>query len=307
MPLPREKMSTPRGKHVEGKEEVVNRGILMEGSVFGSVTSQSRMPYAIVAASASCELLRIAPENLKQLPDSLVQSLRELIEITMSRRMKRRPLSDPMADLFSKSGGKTPRGGGVVHPLRPLTSGVSRGRPMTTGTVLPPAKGAKGLIQLTSGDLNRNMHLNNLRDRFAEQRPRVRPASARAGATNGGDYPEDYVMTTSGHDTDRQRQLRSDASDKTLRRSACSSRADLRESSQKSRARSAEPNRPMTSSSSQGLIDTGSRSPSRGNLRAALKASGERPFVEVSVDDGGNESGLFSKAGKHPACNYSMI
>lgn len=267
-----EKRSTPR------KVEPLKFGILMKGSVFGSVTSTIPMPYSIIAASSPCEVLRISADILRQLPDSIVQGLHKFIEQGMSRRRERQQLPGAVGEMMSRSVG------GMTKPVRPATAN------------LPPTKGFIG------GDLPRNLHLGNTSGTpIGPCQYRRAPAPADRPSTPEK-APAIVVEAKSARDKDRRAQLRSSegSRDPKHRRSVCSSSALSRA---ESFVMSRSPSRSVSPSKSTGFIDTGSRSPSCSNLRAALSATGERPFVDVALQ----ESGLISKAGKHPACDYALI
>jgi CRP-like cAMP-binding protein len=264
------------GRPTSRKEEVRKHGLLMKGTIFGRVCTKGPMPYSVVAATAPCEVLRLAPDSQKQLPDPLVQGLRDMIEQAMSRRIERNSMRGALAEISNMGRGRSKKSarGAATHPV----------------TCLPPAS-AKGFLQLTNGDLLRNMHLSNAPATGPCRR--VRPASARGGTAE---------MVTSARDRDRRIQLRSREEDQRPehRRSFCSSRAASRAESL-----SRSPSRSLSPSRSNGFIDTGLRSPSRSNLRSALKESGDRPFVEASLDCGASTS--ISKAGKNPKMDYEFL
>lgn len=281
-------MHTARGKRATPKkEELLKYGILMAGSVFGSVLPKTRMPYSIEAASSPCEVLRISADILRQFPDSIVQGLREFIEQGMSRRIERLPPMGAPGDLTTRSAGMP----------------ASSPRPATSHCL--PA--TRGFMQIKGGDLPMNLHLGHTTKAFISHCPYRRapsPGRGRASTPPEMTGPVIVVPPNSARDRDRRAQLRSADSSQNPRhrRSVCSSsamsRAESLVMSRSPSARSLSPSR-----SAAGFIDTGSRSPSRSNLRAALVKAGERPFVDVALQ----ENNLISKAGKHPGLDYALI
>jgi len=107
-------------------------GILLRGSVFGAVPQNTRATYTVIAASAPCEVLLLLPDAREHLPNSLMYSLRDHLEMTVSRR---REQCAPLAPM----GGILP----LQKSTRP-TTGALRGRSAGPhGKGLPQARTSK--------------------------------------------------------------------------------------------------------------------------------------------------------------------
>jgi CRP-like cAMP-binding protein len=75
-------------------------GILMKGSLFAAVPQGGEAQYSAVAMSADCEVLRVKPENKRQLPDVIVLGLRELLDAMVARRSAECTPLSPMGSAF---------------------------------------------------------------------------------------------------------------------------------------------------------------------------------------------------------------
>jgi len=277
---PSSKASCSRDARCGTPAEVIQYGVLGEGSIFGAVSSKTHMPYSIVSAASPCEVLRLSPGCLKLLPDSVVHGLRDLIENGMSRRMQRRPRQvGPVGNCANVD-----KSAGVALQGRPGSS-------LALENVKAPPPKVKGFVQVTSGNLRKNMHLNL---KAAPAGPCRRVGPARAAAPGRG-----YITS----DQDRRGQIRSNLKERRRghTRSSCSSRGSSRASS-RNKSRSCSRPGSIDPSKISGFIDTGSRSPSRENLRAALTELGVRPFLDVCEGD----DGRISKAGRHPGCDFAL-
>jgi len=63
------------------------RGILLKGSIFGAIPIGSPAPFTVMATTAPCEVLHVKPEFRKNIPESVLASVRENMEQTLVRRM----------------------------------------------------------------------------------------------------------------------------------------------------------------------------------------------------------------------------
>jgi CRP-like cAMP-binding protein len=62
------------------------RGILLRGSVFAAVPANTMSTFTVVATTSPCEVLHLRPEFRKQIPDIVMHSIKESIELTFARR-----------------------------------------------------------------------------------------------------------------------------------------------------------------------------------------------------------------------------
>mmetsp|Transcript_140508 Transcript_140508/g.243334 ORF Transcript_140508/g.243334 Transcript_140508/m.243334 type:complete len:1392 (+) Transcript_140508:175-4350(+) len=258
---PRSPRTTPniRGRS-QKREELQKCGVLLRGSIFGAVVPKVASALSIVAVSSPCEVLRISPESVKQLPDSVVQGLRELIDRDMQRRMGHRIENNALNELM---------GGNAT--VRPATSYLRQSR---------------GFMQLPPGaDLPKALHLGKVVGAAAwtsTNTPRCRlPAVTHTVSLKAKEAPKPQPPPES-----RRRALRSyhdhDGSD------------SRRTSRSQSRASSRSPSRRQSQVSLPGARSRShSKSQSRTDLLQELVTS---PFVHINEKD----SRLISMAGKHP-------
>jgi CRP-like cAMP-binding protein len=64
----------------------LRRGILLRGSIFAAIPLGSPAPFTVVATSSPCEVLHVKPEFRKHIPESVLSSVREIMEQTLVRR-----------------------------------------------------------------------------------------------------------------------------------------------------------------------------------------------------------------------------
>jgi CRP-like cAMP-binding protein len=73
------------------------RGILLRGSVFAGLPANTPSTFQVVATSSPCEVLHLRPEFRKQIPDSVMHTIKEHIDSTFARRTVQCSPLEPMS------------------------------------------------------------------------------------------------------------------------------------------------------------------------------------------------------------------
>eukprot|EP00928_Gymnodinium_smaydae_P029229 TRINITY_DN22077_c0_g1_i1.p1 TRINITY_DN22077_c0_g1~~TRINITY_DN22077_c0_g1_i1.p1 ORF type:complete len:1157 (+),score=226.46 TRINITY_DN22077_c0_g1_i1:65-3535(+) len=128
---------------------------LVRGSSFGTVRPLQCSPVTIVATTSPCEVLRLKADQFKTLPDSVIASLRTLLETAMAHRLQHVPVS-PSCSLFNSSAfpplGQTSKKSAIPPGLsmkvpRPLSKGIRRCLSSSGNMGLPQVSRTKPLLQ----------------------------------------------------------------------------------------------------------------------------------------------------------------
>jgi len=78
----------------------VNRGILLQGSLFAAVPQGTRSTFTMVSKSSSCEVLHVKPESRKHLPECVLRSLRVILDQHIARRSAQSLPLAPLGSVF---------------------------------------------------------------------------------------------------------------------------------------------------------------------------------------------------------------
>lgn len=109
----------------------MNRGIMLQGSLFAALPQSTQSTFTIVSKSSPCEVLHVKPENRKHLPDAVLRSLRVVVEQQLERRSTQSLPLSPLGSVF-------PRAQTAFQTKKQLTTSRSGKVPRPLSGKIPP-------------------------------------------------------------------------------------------------------------------------------------------------------------------------